>query len=107
MAKRVVNESLITKIRECQINESLITKIRGCQTFTELESLKSQYVVIGVEKSVVFEKTLELIGRLLEEEARDETPEFTTNRTYPWGLTQRQQFGVEWKELLNSWYKMP
>ena len=78
MAKRVVNEGLITKIRECQ-------------TFAELASLKSQYVVVGVE-SVVFEKKLELIGRLLEEETRDEQLEFTTNCTGPWGLEQRQQF---------------
>ena len=70
MAKRVVNEGLITKIRECQ-------------TFAELASLKSQYVVVGIEKSVVFEKKLELI---------DEQLEFTANCTGPWGLEQRQQF---------------
>ena len=100
-----INESLNTKFSECQINESFITKIRECQTFSELSSLKSQYDVVGVEKSVVFEKTLELIGRLLEEEARYEGPEFTTNRTYPWGLHQKQQFVLEWEELVNSWYK--
>ena len=92
MAKRVVNESLITKIKKCQ-------------TFAELASLKSQYVVVGVEKSVVFEKKLELIGRLLEEETRDEQLEFTTNCTGPWGLEQRQQFEIEWRELVNSWRK--
>ena len=92
MAKRVVNEGLITKIRECQ-------------TFAELASLKSQYVVVGVEKSVVFEKKLELICRLLEEETRDEQLEFTTNCTGPWGLEQRQQFEIEWRELVNSWRK--
>ena len=43
MAKRVVDEGLTTKIRECQ-------------TFAELASLKSQYVVGEFEKSVVFEK---------------------------------------------------
>ena len=37
MAKRVVNESLITKIKKCQ-------------TFAELASLKSQYVVVGAEE---------------------------------------------------------
>ena len=83
MAKRVVNEGLITKIRECQ-------------TFAELASLKSQYVVVGIEKSVVFEKKLELI---------DEQLEFTTNCTGPWGLEQRQQFEIEWRELVNSWRK--
>ena len=66
MAKRVVDEGLVTKIKECQ-------------TFAELASLKSQYVVSELEKSVVFEKKLELIGRLLEEETQDEQPEFTTN----------------------------
>ena len=81
MTKRVIDEGLITKIRECQ-------------TFAELASLKSQYVVVGVEKSVV--KKLELIGRLLEEETRDEQLEFTTNCTGPWGLEQRQQFEIEW-----------
>ena len=107
MSKRKckINESLSTKFSKRQINESFITKIRECQTFSELSSLKSQYGVVGVEKSVVFEKTLELIGRLLEEEAQYCGPEFTTNRTYPWGLHQRQQFGIEWEELVNSWYK--
>ena len=104
MAKQVINDSLNTKFSECQINESFITKIRKCQTFSELSSLKSQYNVVGVEKSVVFEKTLELIGHWLEEETKDEGPEFTTNRTYPWGLCQKQQFALEWKELVNSWY---
>ena len=104
MAKRVINDSLNTKFGECQINESFITKIRKCQTFSELSSLKSQHNMVGVEKSVVFEKTLELIGHWLKEEANDEGPEFTTNRTYPWGLSQKQQFALEWKELVNSWY---
>ena len=53
MAKHVADEGLITKIKECQ-------------TFAELASLKTRYVVAGFEKSVVFEKKLELIGRLLE-----------------------------------------
>ena len=104
MAKQVINESLTTKFSECQINESFITKIRKCQTFSELSSLKSQHNMVGVEKSVLFEKTLELIDRWLEEEANDEGPtEFTTNRTYPWGLCQKQQFALEWQELMNSW----
>ena len=57
MAKRVADEGLTAKIKECQ-------------TFAELASLKSQYVVGEFEKSVVFEKKLELIGRLLEEERK-------------------------------------
>ena len=92
MAKRVADEGLTTKIKECQ-------------TFAELASLKSQYVVGEFEKSVVFEKKLELIGRLLEEETQDEQLEFTTNCTGPWGLEQRQQFEIEWRELVNSWRK--
>ena len=103
MDKQLVNESLVTKFNECQINESLVTKIRKCQTFSELSSLKSQHHMVGVEKSVVFEKTLELIDHWLEEEVNDEGPEFTTNSTYPWGLCQKQQFALEWKELMNSW----
>ena len=55
MAKRVADEGLTTKIKEYQ-------------TFAELASLKSQYVVGEFEKSLVFGKKLELIGRLLEEE---------------------------------------
>ena len=70
MAKRVADEGLTTKIKECQ-------------TFAELASLKSQYVVGEFEKSVVFEKKLELIGRLLEEETQDEQLEFTANCTGP------------------------
>ena len=104
MAKQLIDDSLNTKFSECQINESLVTKIRKCQTFSELSNLKSQYNVAGVEKSVAFEKTLELIGHWLEEETKDEGPKFTTNRTYPWGLCQKQQFALEWKELVNSWY---
>ena len=103
MSKQLIDESLVTKFSECQMNESLVTKIRKCQTFSELESLKRQYVA-GVEKSVVFEKTLELINQWLEEETKDEGPTFTTTRTYPWGLCQKQQFALEWKELVNSWY---
>ena len=106
MAKQVINDSLNTKFSECQINESFITKIRKCQTFSELSSLKRQHNMVGVEKSVVFEKTLELIGRWLEEEAyNNEGPEFTTTRTYPWGVCQKQQFTLEWKELVNSWHR--
>ena len=59
MAKHVVDEGLTAKIKEYQ-------------TFAELASLNSQYVVGEFEKSVVFEKKLELIGRLLEEEMQDE-----------------------------------
>ena len=87
MAKRVVDEGLATKINECQ-------------TIAELTSLKSQYVVGEFEKSLVFEKKLKLIGRLLEEETQDEQLEFSTG---PWGLEQRQQFLIEWRELVNSW----
>ena len=90
MAKRAVDEGLVTKIKECQ-------------TFAELASLKSQYVVGECEKSVVFEKKLELIGRLLEEETQDEQPECTTNCTGPRGLEQRQQFEMEWRELVDAW----
>lgn len=89
MAKRVVGEGLATKIKECQ-------------TMGELASLKGQYAVGEFEKSLVFEKKLELIGRLLEEETQDEQLEFSTG---PWGLEQRQQFLVEWWELVTSWRK--
>ena len=97
MAKRVINDSLNTKFGECQINESFITKIRKCQTFSELSSLKSQHNMVGVEKSVVFEKTLELIGHWLKEEANDEGPEFTTNRTYPWGCPKNNSLHLNGK----------
>ena len=81
MAKCVVDEGLATKIKECQ------------------------YVGGEFEKSLVFEKKLELIGRLLEEEVQDEQHEVSTNCTGPWGLEQRQQFELEWRELVNSWRK--
>ena len=68
-------------------------------------SLKSQYVVGEFEKSLVFEKKLELIGCLLEEEMKDEQLEFTTNFMGPWELEQRQQFELEWWELVGSWRK--
>ena len=84
---------------KCVVDESLATKIKECQTFAELASFKCQHVVGEFEKSLVFEKKLELIGRLLEEETQDE---FSTG---PWGLEQRQQFEIEWRELVNSWRK--
>ena len=48
----------------------------------------------------MFEKKLELIGRVLEEETQDEC---VTNSTGPWRLDQRQQFEMEWQELVDAW----
>ena len=78
---------------------------KECQTIAELTSLESQYVVREFEKSLVFEKKLELIGRLLEEGTQDEQLEFPTNLTGPWALEQRQQFELEWWELVDPWRK--
>ena len=83
----------------------MATKIKECQTIAELTSLESQYVVREFEKSLVFEKKLELIGRLLEEGTQDEQLEFPANLTGPWTLEQRQQFELEWRELVDPWRK--
>ena len=103
--KYVVNNTTNTCQRQGVTEEDLASKIKECQTIAELASLKSQYVMGEFEKSFVFEKKLELISQLLEEETQDEQLEFSTNYTGPWGLEQRQQFELEWWELLNSWGK--
>ena len=103
--KCVVNSTTNTCQRQDVTDEGLATKINECQTIAELTSLKSQYVVGEFEKSLVFEEKLKLIGRLLEEETQDEQLEFSTNCTDPWAVEQRQQFELEWWELVNSWRK--
>ena len=83
---------------KCVANEALVAKIKGCQTFAELASLESQ--CCECERGIVFEKKLELIGRVLEEETQDEC---LANSTGPWRLDQRQQFEMEWQELVDAW----
>ena len=103
--KCVVSNTTNTCQRQDVTDEDLATKIKECQTIAELTSLESQYVVREFEKSLVFEKKLELIGRLLEEGTQDEQLEFPTNLTGPWALEQRQQFELEWWELVDPWRK--
>ena len=100
--KCVVSNTTNTCQRQDVTDEDLATKIKECQTIAELTSLESQYVVREFEKSLVFEKKLELIGRLLEEGTQDEQLEFPTS---PWALEQRQQFELEWWELVDPWRK--
>ena len=62
--KCVVNNTTNTCQRQDVTDEDLATKIKECQTIAELTRLESQYVVREFEKSLVFEKKLELIGPL-------------------------------------------
>ena len=59
--KCVVSNTTNTCQRQDVTDEDLATKIKECQTIAELTSLESQYVVREFEKSLVFEKKLELI----------------------------------------------
>ena len=97
--KCVVSNTTNTCQRQDVTDEDLATKIKECQTIAELTSLESQYVVRE------FERKLELIGHLLEEGTQDEQLEFPANLTGPWALEQRQQFELEWWELVDPWRK--
>jgi hypothetical protein len=70
----------------------LTTKVLECQTVAELSALESLYVLNEQEQALIFERKVELIGRLLEWGIENEQLGLVVNLMDSWTPEQQENF---------------
>ena len=75
----------------------LSKRITECQTIDDLSFLETHYMLDDNERALVFERKVEIIGRLLEWGVENEGLGLPANLAETWRPEQREYFISQWK----------